>query len=573
MPDNPVPTSPSGAGSHPSLRGGELVELFDRLIDGVITPEEHQKLEGVLLNSHDARTEYLAYIDHHVGLSRLNSAQEEETLAGLTQRAETIVQQSKRHRSQVVAAIILSAVALSLVAAFSLRAGRVERHAPVGEAPVAALPVDTGRASSVPAVTANASDRVPEFSARLKQVANAELLGELLPPLESHLKNEHQYVLCRGMLELEFPAGALVVLEGPAIFEINNSEKLSIGVGRCSVYAPPGAEGFQVVTPSCKVTDLGTRFFVTVDEGGNSDLHVIEGAAELRPSTQPEASLTLFHGDAQRVGEISGLAPIDFDSRHYRNRLPDRVVSYQAEQVGQGGAVRNLQRVTVQRNGVTHDYPVDDLIGIDVVSFLAGRTRNCLAWDGEFPDDPAVSLTGDVALNTGLFNFGGRWDSRDEQQRVDGAPRRGMGIRFRQPVINGPGPDVVLFELQSVVYPLEGDPFWVSPLTPESGRHSHHVTRFDITMSSAEALPVAPYKLITFLGRYPLSLEQMDRRHHVIRRTESVTLPYKALAVGIDLSDLGYPPGAEVEGLFFESDESHDHMVDPVFIAGLPPVE
>jgi hypothetical protein len=47
----------------------------------------------------------------------------------------------------------------------------------------------------------------------------------------------------------------------------------------------------------------------------------------------------------------------------------------------------------------------------------------------------------------------------------------------------------------------------------------------------------------------------------------------KGLAVALDLSDLGYPEGAAVEGLFFQDApdaSSPGHQVDLTFIGGLP---
>ena len=46
----------------------------------------------------------------------------------------------------------------------------------------------------------------------------------------------------------------------------------------------------------------------------------------------------------------------------------------------------------------------------------------------------------------------------------------------------------------------------------------------------------------------------------------------KLLAVGIDLSDLGYPEGATVDGIFIQDVLDDGNQVDPVFIAGLPPL-
>jgi len=44
----------------------------------------------------------------------------------------------------------------------------------------------------------------------------------------------------------------------------------------------------------------------------------------------------------------------------------------------------------------------------------------------------------------------------------------------------------------------------------------------------------------------------------------------KALAVGIDLSDLGIPEGETVEGLFIQDILDDKDFLDPVFIGGLP---
>ena len=51
-------------------------------------------------------------------------------------------------------------------------------------------------------------------------------------------------------------------------------------------------------------------------------------------------------------------------------------------------------------------------------------------------------------------------------------------------------------------------------------------------------------------------------------------LPVRARsnAVGIDLSDLGYAAGAACVGLFFQDAADDKAIIDPTFIAGLPPL-
>lgn len=52
--------------------------------------------------------------------------------------------------------------------------------------------------------------------------------------------------------------------------------------------------------------------------------------------------------------------------------------------------------------------------------------------------------------------------------------------------------------------------------------------------------------------------------------SQSQSIKFLGLTVGINLSDLGYSAGETVEGLFIQDTLDDGHRVDPVFIAGLP---
>lgn len=132
--------------------------------------------------------------------------------------------------------------------------------------------------------------------------------------------------------------------------------------------------------------------------------------------------------------------------------------------------------------------------------------------------------------------------------------------------MNGPGPDVVFFDLQSVVDSPDGDAFHVSPLTFGPGLRSHSVFKYDITMLSPEARLLVAFELRSF-SQTPRTLDELLNGPAGQRRP---ALRFRALAVGIDLSDLGYADRAEVSGLFFQDALDDDHQVDPTFIAGLP---
>jgi hypothetical protein len=263
---------------------------------------------------------------------------------------------------------------------------------------------------------------------------------------------------------------------------------------------------------------------------------------------------------------------------------PDRVVRYQAAKDPSGG-VDELVSVTVQRGGETMTYPVEDLIGIDLVHFKGWRgsisnvtTPHSLR-DPRQPPEKGTSrgalLDRDRRLTTGVINPSGARESltRDpvmndpEQKESPNTP--GLGIRFARPVTNGPGPDVVLFDLHVIIHPERGDAFHVSPLHFAPGLKSHTVRRYDIDLASPQAQPLAKFLLYRFDGPATSRSSLESLRHdggapHVVAA--------KGLAVGIDLSDLGYPPGAEVEGLFFQDVQDDGDYVDPVLIAGFPPI-
>lgn len=403
----------------------------------------------------------------------------------------------------------------------------------------------------------------------LTQAAGAELFGEFLPPVGDALEVDHQYALVGGMIELRFPDGAEVILEAPSVIEITGRERLLVSAGNCSVHAPLGAEGFQIETPQTEITDLGTRFSVSVSEVGETDVQVVEGLAEVlatrdksaRPVRLSEREARRFSGDVESAPQS-----LEFNADEYRNSLPDRVVSYEVGTTDKGYAWE-LQNVTVQRDGRVVTFPAVDLLGVKVTHFRAGANNANVAVQLGYEGDRLAGLESDALLHTGVLNPGGSVEPlRDAPILAEGETTPGLAVQFRKPVINRPGPDVVFFELQTVVNPPEGDAFHVSPLLFEGGLRSHSIRRYDIAMTSREARLLPDFDLYFFRDS-ATSLEALIT-NDVDRRPQ--TLRFRALAVGIDLSDLGYAIDVAVEGLFFQDDLGDQHVVDPVFIAGLP---
>lgn len=438
-----------------------------------------------------------------------------------------------------------------------------------------------------------------ESAVRFASLARARFLHRQTPARHSEATWEETYVLSQGLVQLAFPRGATAILEGPAVFRVCGSDCLAVNAGRCSIHAPAAAAGFRVETPATRVIDRGTRFLVTVDETTATEVQVIEGAADVvAQDNGGEAAKVhrLRAGDVahhEPTAERGGITVrrLTANQRDYQQRLPDRLISYTAalrhsvaQQAGDASdpGIDTLRDVTVQRDGVVHTYAVDELIGVTLLHFRAGRNHNNLTSPGssEFSGNPLAEptarralLESDRLLTTGLINPGGASTplEADPILRGDDAQTTpGLAVRFVDPVVNAPGPDVVFFELQMLTDPETGDAFHVSPLRFTGGLHSHTVTTYDIDSTAPESQLLARFRLFMLAGQARSLTELLE-----LSTGGGSLLPVraKANAVGIDLSDLGYDSGQRCEGLFFQDADDDKTTADPVFIAGLPPLE
>lgn len=485
-----------------------LFVLFSALADGTLTPEQHAELERALEADPAARKAYFEYLDLHLALGK---------------PATSAAAPKRRRLSWIAAAVGLAAAGLVAFLAFG------------GAEP----------------------------PARLSRSAGARFYG----PTPDVLRPGQDYALVAGTVELAFTSGALVLLEAPAAFELRNPLRMVLKYGRGSVQVDERSKGFTVDTPLAKVVDRGTRFALDVGEGGETEVHVLEGAAEV-------GTLQLTRGDARRIGS-AGISTVPLDAERFPKDIPDRVAAYEAT------SASDLVAVTVRRAGREIRYPVEVLIGIDVLHYKVNPAQGNWASTPKGVEVPPPGRRHDLIdrdrnLNTGLINFGGAAPplTTDPVMNDPEDPARpntpGMAVRFRRPVVNGPGPDVVLFEYQPVIQPEHGDPFHVGPLRFAPGLRAKTVLRWDLTIYSPEALTLSGFRLNSFTTP-PTSLSAYEAA--AVKKGVDFNVLSKGLALALDLSDLGYAAGAAVEGLYFQDcpeGGAPNHQVDLTFIAGLP---
>jgi len=107
-----------------------------------------------------------------------------------------------------------------------------------------------------------------------------------------------------GNVDLKLDSGVTLSLEGPFKAHFENATTLRLIEGRMSAEVSEAGKGFTVRTAESEVVDLGTRFGISANSNGETDVVVFEGEVKVRrhnPQTKSEAWTTLRSGEAVRV--------------------------------------------------------------------------------------------------------------------------------------------------------------------------------------------------------------------------------------------------------------------------------
>jgi hypothetical protein len=101
--------------------------------------------------------------------------------------------------------------------------------------------------------------------------------GALAPGTK--LRVGDRLALTAGFAQITTARGAIAIIEAPATIELTDSDNaLHLHTGKLvGICETPSSKGFLVSTPHMDITDLGTRFGVSVDPADNSIAQVFEG--------------------------------------------------------------------------------------------------------------------------------------------------------------------------------------------------------------------------------------------------------------------------------------------------------
>jgi ferric-dicitrate binding protein FerR (iron transport regulator) len=136
------------------------------------------------------------------------------------------------------------------------------------------------------------------------------------------LRKGQSISLKQGLVEVEFGNGAVVVIEGPAEFEIRGRTAAFLHRGRAVARVPEQARGFVIDSPRGRLVDLGTEFGISVGDSGETEVHVLEGRveAELPGRSKP---VELRAAEGMRMAS-TGTTWITADETAFVTEMPPR---------------------------------------------------------------------------------------------------------------------------------------------------------------------------------------------------------------------------------------------------------
>ena len=161
-----------------------------------------------------------------------------------------------------------------------------------------------------------------ELVARITATKNSQWAGIALNPGE-RLGVNQRLELTGGLAEITFDSGACVVLEGPALLEVNSAWDSTLRRGALKASVPPEAIGFRVSNPAVEVVDLGTEFTMIADGKGAAEVLVLKGEVEAAPRTTDDGDTILLRENESRRFADSGVSEVsDRDEKFARFTQP-----------------------------------------------------------------------------------------------------------------------------------------------------------------------------------------------------------------------------------------------------------
>lgn len=278
-------------------------DLFHHLLDGDITPEDLQQLEAWLVADEAHADEFMEWVTLQSLTAEVLKGEylQQVMQAGdsfprlMTSLAEPstlpVVSQPERPQFNSLLGKRVAVAAAVLLCAFVARSfwqGTLSR--PGGKNGVGVSPsMVANRLDDEQGTGSNLQARESAIVATLTRLDDCVWKNPMYPlKCGEQLNGGSRIEITSGVARVTFESGATATLQGPCDFVIDNAMHGTILRGRVAVNAPRRAYGFRIRSPNSEVIDLGTEFGVSVDDGGQSEVHVFSGEVLSRPLREGE---------------------------------------------------------------------------------------------------------------------------------------------------------------------------------------------------------------------------------------------------------------------------------------------
>jgi hypothetical protein len=261
----------------------EVFELLAAWCDGTLDEAGRQRLEERLASDSAARQCYIEYLDMHARLywDRRSPSLAGSLLAAVGPEADVSVATCCARENSVEAGLqrnravrILAGIAATALFALAVGLGVHWTR-----------PADNSEAGGKPArpLAEPAAAAVAELS-RLAEARWTDAHCSLAPG--EKLRAGQILRLAAGVAEIRFNVGVRLVVQAPAVLEIESAKSARLERGKLSAeITTPAARGFQIKTPESTFVDQGTEFGVEVSPDGNSRVHVFKGEVDVEQAT------------------------------------------------------------------------------------------------------------------------------------------------------------------------------------------------------------------------------------------------------------------------------------------------
>ncbi len=251
------------------MKNSELDALIDDCLEGCLSEADAARLSALLEESSEARTRYWAAASVH-GL--LEHSVQQASLRVITGQAAPGVASGRRWVQWRPLAAAAAAMLIGAAMLFQ-----------VMKSDVVSVQV------------------VHVEKARLADREDVLLVGETLPLQELNLES--------GFMRVRLENGVLLDLNAPLAATFETGMQMRLIYGRMSADVGEHGKGFTVITDAGEVVDLGTRFGVEAERGGESRVAVFSGQVKVRAGEAQEghAFTTLSEGESVRFTKREGM--------------------------------------------------------------------------------------------------------------------------------------------------------------------------------------------------------------------------------------------------------------------------